>query len=208
MPALTQVAAVSPRRSVWGRVLLIAGSVLLVLGLAPGVYLYWFGLTHNFAPLSMPLPLTHGQVTSPLFKTDLTDNYQIDLDWTGTPAQRFDQPIDIAIDWKIADPQGNLIREGAFERNGPQGNALHLGFYQPTRRGLRQRIIVDVRRDVPELAGAHPVLSVETPERNLEQAYGLAFAMFLAAVIAGPGLILLIVGLVLRARSGPRSTLA
>jgi hypothetical protein len=163
----------------------------------------WFGWAHNFTPLSMPLPLTRGQVTSPIFKTDLTDNYQIDLDWSWTPAQRIDQPFDIAIDWKIVDPQETLIRQGAFDQRGPQGNEARLGFYQPSKRGSRQRIILDVHRDVPELAGAHPVLRVETAERGLQQAYGSAFAMVLAAVIAGPGLILLIIGLFLR----PRPTL-
>jgi hypothetical protein len=181
-------------------VLLILASVLIVLGLAPMAWLLWFGLTHNFTPVSMPLPLTRGQVTSPIFKTDLTDNYQIDLDWTWTPAQRIDQPLDIAIDWKIVDLRGIPIRQGTLAQRGPQGNGVRLGFYQPSRRGSRQRIVLEVQRDVPELADAHPVLRVEAPERGLEQAYGSAFAMFLAAVLAGPGVILLVIGLILRPR--------
>ncbi len=200
MPLPTQVEPARKPRGIWSRTLLILGAVLIVLGVAPMAYLLCFGWAHNFTPLMMPLPLKPGQVTSPIFKTDLTDNYQIDLDWTWTPAQRLDHPIDIAIDWRIVDPQGTLIQQGTFDHQGPEGNEIRLGFYQPAKRGLRQRIILDVRRDTPELASANPILRIETPERSLDQAYGSAFFMLVAAVIAGPGIILLIIGLILKLR--------
>jgi hypothetical protein len=61
----------------WIRFLFWFGCVLVVVGVAPIAYLIWFGAAHNFQPLSMPLPLKHGEYTSAVFKTDLNETYQI-----------------------------------------------------------------------------------------------------------------------------------
>jgi hypothetical protein len=64
----------------WRRILAIVSSVLIVVGASPLVCLYWFASTHNFQPLSMDLPLKQGEYTSAVFKTDLDENYMIQIE--------------------------------------------------------------------------------------------------------------------------------
>lgn len=54
---------------------------LVLLGVTPLAYLYWWGAVHNLRPLSMEFPLKRGEHSSPFFKTALNDTYQIDLAW-------------------------------------------------------------------------------------------------------------------------------
>lgn len=181
-------------RRLWSKGLFVLALILILVGIAPPAYLYWFGSAHNFAPLSMPITLERGQVVSPWFKTDLNDTYQIDLDWP----HGLDLAIDLAIDWKIEDTHGAVIQQGTFAYQDLQrANEVHLGFYKP-RRGLRQRVILDIHTGVEGANAAHPTLNVGVPEEGLDMAYGLAVALPWAGIWGAGGLILLIVALALR----------
>jgi hypothetical protein len=84
------------------------GGLLILLGVAPIAYLLWFGTAHNFEPLSAPLSLKRGEYTSPLFRTDLDEDYQVDI--YSLPNNR--SPLDL--DWKIVDESGVLIQSGVY----------------------------------------------------------------------------------------------
>jgi hypothetical protein len=180
----------------WQTILACVACLLIVVGLAPLAYLVWWGSAHNLQPVSMPLPLRRGEYTSPFFTTDLDDNYQVDIYFL--PFQR--TPLDL--DWKIVDDARTVIQSGSYRDQHPGGNNAILGHYRP-KRGLRQRVIVNIHQDVqtPEAQapGSDVRLHVGLPERGLEQAYGSAAAIFWAAVVAGAGALMLLILLILRA---------
>lgn len=173
----------------WRTVLISLACVLIVAGLAPLAYLTWWGHAHNFEPVSMPLPLKRGEYVSPFFATDLNDDYQVDIYWL--PWDR--TPLDL--DWKIVDKAGRVIESGNFRDNQPGGNTVILGHYRP-KRGLRQRVIINIHQDVQGQPDADVRLHVGLPERGVEQAYGFAAAIAWAAVIAGTGVVMLLVLLI------------
>ena len=197
---------VTGQRSVWSRLLLVAGVVLILVGVAPTLLLIWDG-SRNYYPLSMPLTLARGQTTSPWFTPDVNDTWQIFLFWPhfilgpqvdpDKPDARA-RPIPLSIDWKIVDDRDALIAQGTFADGLMGGNEVHLGSYT-TRRGVRQRIILDVHTDVQGENDAHPTLKIEDSGPALDDSY--AFPVFLgwAAIFGGSGLIVLLIGLLKRA---------
>ena len=81
-------------------------------------------------------------------------------------------------------------------------------FGLPAKRGRRQRVILDIHDDVKASASPNgpTALHVGLPERGLEMAYGMAATFILAGAIAGPGVVLLLVLLVMRVvRRAPRA---
>jgi hypothetical protein len=186
------------------RVLLVVGAVLILAGVAPALYLIWCG-SHNFLPLSMPLTLARGQYTSPWFTPEVNDTWQIDLEWShavsGQPVDPDDpnrlgarvQPVNLSIDWKIMSEPGSLIRQGTFASRIDGGNAVHLGSYK-TKRGVRQRIILDVHDDVQGQNAAHPMLQIEDPEPSLDFSYAFPEALGWAVIVGGCGVTALIMG--------------
>ena len=80
----------------WRMILGSTGGLLIFIGVTPIAYLLWFGTAHNFEPLSAPLSLKRGEYTSALFKTDLDEDYQVEIYFL--PYHR--SPLDL--DWKIA----------------------------------------------------------------------------------------------------------
>jgi hypothetical protein len=190
----------------WNRVLAGVAALLIVAGLAPLAYLVWWGNAHNLEPVSMPLTLKRGEYASAFFTTDLDDDYQVDIYFL--PFQR--TPLDL--DWKIVDGAGRVIQSGSFRDPHPGGNAVTLGHYRP-KRGLRQRVLVNIHQDVqtpdPQAPGPDTRLHVGLPERGLEQAYGGAAAIEWAVVVAGTGAIMLLILLVMWAtRRKPRASVS
>jgi hypothetical protein len=167
----------------------ILGSILVLVGVGPLLYLLWFGASHNFEPLSMPLPLKQGQYTSPEFKTDLDDTYQIDLNLDGM----FVNQMNVHLFWKVVDNHGAVLAQGEY-RNLYGGNSAHLGFYR-SKRGVRQRLVLTLPEDTQGMNNARARLSIGDPEQTLDMAYGSAAFLGWAVVIAGPGLILLLIAL-------------
>lgn len=185
------------------RTILIGVAVLLVLvGVAPLAYLLWWGSAHNLEPLSVPLSLKRGEYTSPFFKTDLDDDYQIEIYFL--PYHR--TPLDL--DWKIVDEGGALIQSGNYSEDQQMGgnDAILERHYRP-KRGSRQRIMVSIHQDVQAPAPDFDTrLHIGLPERRLELAYGSPAAIMWAAIVAGAGAIMLLVVVILRVvrRQTPR----
>jgi len=176
----------------WPAILVTVAVLLVLVGLAPLVYLSWWGYAHRVEILSDPLPLKHGEYTSPVFTTDTDDDYQIEIYFL--PRHR--TPLDL--DWKTIDERGALTQSGSYsEEHQMGGNVAILERHYRARPGSRQRIIVDIHQDL-EASDADTRLHVGVPERGLEQAYGFGIAIPWAAFVAGPGAILLLVLAVLR----------
>ena len=185
-----------PRRRIFGS---IAG-LLILFGVMPIVYLLWFGTAHNFEPLSAPLSLKRGEYTSALFKTDLDEDYQVEI--YSLPYHR--SPLDL--DWKIVDESGVLIQSGVYTEDQHLGgnDAILTRKYRP-KRGSANRIILNVHQDIQaksserQLQPADVRLHIGVPERALEQSYGSVAAIVWAAVVGGLGTIILVFLLVMRA---------
>lgn len=183
----------SSKKWPWRTLLGSVAVFLILVGLAPLAYLFWWGNSHNLEPLSIPLSLKRGEFKSPFFTTDLDDDYQIEIYFLPYPRT----PLDL--DWKVVDETGALITNGDYsEIKQMGGNDAILERHYRSRRGLRQRIIVNVHRDV-QARGSNTRLHIGLPERSLEQAYGLAAAMTWAAIVAGAGAIVLLLLAIARA---------
>ena len=130
---------------------------LIAIGLAPYAYLVLWPLAHNLEPLSVQVSLKRGEYTSPYFTTDLDDAYQVDLSWPQSP----DPQTEVDLDWRIVDIDGSVIQQGNYNNRMGRANVVGLGVYRP-KRGLRQRIIVNIHHDVQGTDG-NPRLQIEVP---------------------------------------------
>jgi hypothetical protein len=182
----------------WRKTLVGVGVLLVTLGIAPLVYLLWFGSAHNFTPLSVPISFKRGEYISPFFTTDLDDSYQVEIYFLPYPRT----PLNL--DWKIVDETGAVIQSGKYTENRQLGgnDAILEREFRP-KHGSRQRVVVSIHQDVitPDADGrlrsTDTRLYVGLPERGLEQAYGFAAFSVWAAVVAGAGAIMLLVLLIL-----------
>lgn len=177
----------------WRKIVAAVGWSLLLLGLAPLVRLCWWDVTHNPCPVSMPVPLKRGEYSSPFFKTERNDDYRIDIKWDA-PGPEW-KALDL--DWRIVDDSGALLQQGNYNYR-LRGNTAALGQYHSMRR-LRQRVIIRNLQDAQGLDLAHPILEISLPERSLEMAYGAIFPLKLAFMVAGPGMLILLLLFIARA---------
>jgi len=183
----------------WRKILTIVAGVLIVVGAAPLAYLYWFASAHNFRPLSMELPLKQGEYTSAVFKTDLDENYMIQIE-LADPTRRaigLNKNAILDLDWRIVDESGTVIQQGTENTLLSWANNVNLGEYHP-KRGGRQRLIVDVHREIEEPKGSSVTLEINSTEDPEGMAIGAYMSFWWACIVAGPGAILLLVLLVLR----------
>jgi hypothetical protein len=183
----------------WRKILVGVAVFLVVLGITPLAYLLWFGSTHNFTPLSVPISLKRGEFTSPFFTTDLNDDYQVEIYFLPHRTT----PLDL--DWKIVDETGALIQSGSYTDDRQlRGNDAILDRPFRPKRGSRERVIVNIHQDVESPVAEKGMRSTDTrlyvglPERILDQAWGLGLYSVWAAVVAGTGAIMLLVLLILR----------
>ena len=97
-------------------------------------------------------------------------------------------------DWKVVDEAGRLIQNGAYsEGRRMGGNDAILQRHYRSKRRQRQRLILNVKRDIQQASVSDTRLHVGVPERGLEQAYGSTAALKWLLFVAGPGTIILIV---------------
>jgi hypothetical protein len=184
----------------WRMIFWTIGWLLILIGITPLAYLLWFGTAHNFEPLSAPISLKRGEYTSAFFKTDLDEDYQVEIYFI--PFHR--TPLDL--DWKIVDESGALIQSGVYTEDQHIGGngAILTRRYRP-KRGSPNRIILNIHQDVQakdserQLQPTDTRIHIGVPERGLEQAYGSVAAIVWAAGVAGPGAIILAFLLVRRA---------
>lgn len=161
---------------------------LICLGPLPLVCLFLWAFTHNSQPVSEQISLQRGQFISHYFKPQLDGTYQVTLYWPKFPGRE----TQVDLDWEIVDSQGLAIDQGTYNSSLDGANIIQLGEYHP-QRGVNQRIIVNVHRDVngPEREAR---LEIGIPEVTLdvaEGAYPLALAW--AAITTIPGIIILAV---------------
>ena len=184
----------------WRMIIGSIGGLLILIGITPLAYLSWFGTAHNFEPLSASISLKHGEYTSPFFKADLDEDHQVEIYFL--PYHR--TPLDL--NWKIVDENGVLVLSGVYTEDHHIGgnDAILTRKYRPTP-GSAQRIILNIHQDVQakdsegQLQPTDTRLHIGVPERGLAQAYGSAAAIAWAAGVAGPGTIILLFLLLLRA---------
>jgi len=120
------------------QILFMVAGLLIFVGIAPLACSLGWVWTHDLESLSMPIPLKRGEYTSPLFATDLDDEYQIEI---------YDLPphlVPLDVDWKIGDDAGALIRSGRFHEDQMGGNAVVLDRGYRPKQGSRYRIIVNI----------------------------------------------------------------
>lgn len=170
----------------WRKIAAGVGWSLILLGLAPSAHLCWWGVTHNPRPVSMPVPLTPGEYSSPFFNTEPNENYRIDIEWDALGADW--KALDM--DWRIVDDSGALLQQGSYNYR-LRGNTAALGQYHSSRR-LRQRVMIRNLHDAQGLDLAHPKLEISVPERGLEMAYGAIYPIKLAFMLAAPGMLILL----------------
>lgn len=186
----------------WRKIFAILAVVLIVVGVAPLAILLWHGSTHNFQPLSMQLPLKQGEYTSPIFKTDLDESYMVQLELLDSTNRGIGlNPAAILdLDWKIVGAtNGELIQQGAQNSAVSLANSVNLGEYHP-KRGLRQKMIIDVHQDIAEPTGSKVTLEVNSTEEPEGMAFGFALSLRWALFVAGPGVLILLVLLFQRAQ--------
>ncbi len=130
------------KRWPWRTLLIGIGLFLVLVGIAPLAYMSWWGSNHNLEPLSVPVSLKRGEFKSPFFTTDLDDDYQIEIYFLPYPRT----PLDL--DWKIVDETGALISSGEYSEDKQMGgnDAILERHYRP-KRGFRQKIMVNIRRE-------------------------------------------------------------
>lgn len=162
--------------------------LLIILGLAPFVGLLLWPLIRHVEPLSATLPLKRGQFISRYFRTDLNEDYQVDLYWPKFP----DRKTEVDLDWNVVDDTGALIQQGTYKDRTGAANTVGLGTYRSEGR-RRQRIIVNIHQDVQGPDG-QPTLQIGQPEVSLDIAEGYyPLAVLWAALLAGSGVITLAV---------------
>lgn len=179
----------------WSKVLVSVGCLLVVAGITPGTYiLVRLGNAHNEMPLSVPVPLTKGVFTSLYFTAAAGSDYLIDLNWDMIPAR---QTL-VDLDWKVVADNGSVIEQGSFNSPLRGANILRLGSYKPVS-GQREQIVMDVHQDVDQ-GGAHAKLEIGPQDTSGGLSDDIPFAVEWAAFLAGPGIVLLIIWLILRAK--------
>jgi hypothetical protein len=162
---------------------------LALVAIAPLTCALWWRNAHNLQPLSVSISLKRGEYTSPYFTTDLNDAYQIEMDWDRFP----DALAKLEVTWKIIDDSGTVIQEGTYNDQIRGGDGTTLGEYRP-KRGLRQRVVLQIHQDVQGFDAHHPRLEVSMPETMLESSgYEVPVAIVWAGLVGVVGVTTLLV---------------
>jgi hypothetical protein len=101
------------------------------------------------------------------------------------------------LDWKIVDANGIMIQQGTQNTRLSWANEVNLGEYHP-KRGVAQRFIVNLHRDIVEPQGSDVTLEVNSTEDPEGMAIGYYMFRWWAIVVAGSGAILAAVLLIRR----------
>jgi len=183
------------KKWMWNKILVSVGCLLVVAGVTPGAYiLVRLGNAHGQKPLSVPVSLKQGLFISPYFTAASGGDYLIDLNWDMIPAR---QTL-VDLDWKVVADNGSVIEQGTFNSALRGANALRLGSYKPVS-GQREQIALDVHQDADQ-GGAHATLEIGPQDNSGGLSDDIPFAVEWAAFVAGPGVILLLVWIILRAK--------
>jgi hypothetical protein len=161
--------------------------LLVVAGITPGAYvLIRLGGSPPPTPLSFPVTLKQGTVTSPDFTPTSSATSLIELDWNGFPPRQ----TAVDLDWKIVADSGSVLQQGSLTTILRGANNVTLGQYQPTP-GQGQKVVLNVHTDT-EGVGVNAILKVGSPEQPVALSYDLPRVASWAIWIGGPGALLLI----------------
>jgi hypothetical protein len=170
------------------RILVFVGCLLVVAGITPGAYvLVRLGGSPPPTPLSFPVTLKQGTITSPEFTPAFSSTSLIELDWNGFPARQ----TGVDLDWKIIADNGSTLQQGSLATILRGANTVTLGEYQPTP-GQGQKVVLNVHSDT-EGAGVNAILKVGSPEQSFALSSDIPRVAAWAVWLAGPGFLLLIV---------------
>lgn len=170
------------------RTAIIIAWSLIGIGVLPFICLLLWAKAHPSQAVSERVSLLRGEFVSPYFRPELDGNYQINLYWPKFPSRE----TQVDLDWRIVDSQGLLIDQGTYNSGLEGANIVQLGEYHPER-GVRQRIILNVHRDVIGSDG-EARLEIGIPEVGLDRAEGAyPLAVGWAAITAIPGALVLAV---------------
>ena len=156
-------------------------ALVVVVGVAPLLWLFWWSNPRTVEPLSVPVTVKRGLYISPPFApaTPAKDErYQIELYFL--PVTR--APLNL--EWKVISDRGVVLAHGEYRERGAAGNDAILGYYRPTLRSP-QRVILNVHDE----KSFDTTLHVGLPERSLDAAYGFPFCILWAVVVIGVGII-------------------
>jgi uncharacterized membrane protein YtjA (UPF0391 family) len=184
----------------WDKILVCVGWLLVVAGITPGAYiLVRLGSVHSQKPLSIPVSLKQGEFTSPWFTAGPGGDYLIDLTWDMIPARQ----TSVDLDWKIVADNGSVMEQGTFINLLRGANTIRLGSYTPNP-GQREQIVLNVHEDVNQ-GGAHAKLDIGPLDTSPGFSDAIPFAAGWAAIVAIPGVILLLILLIVGAKRGKAS---
>jgi len=175
------------------RILVLVGCLLVVAGITPGAYvLVRLGGSPPPTPLSFPITLKQGTITSSEFTPTSSATTPIELDWNDSPPRQ----TGVDLDWKIVADNGSVLQQGSLATILRGANNVTLGQYQPTP-GQGQKVVLNVHNDT-EGAGANAILKVGSPEQPVALSYDLPRVVAWALWVAGPGALLLLVLLIMK----------
>jgi hypothetical protein len=198
------------------------GVALLLLAVAPYVYVQYRLRSHNWTPIDAPTALQDGTVQSTaVFSTDLTGFYKVSLTFAPNNVEHEECLIGdrhsasscvntqdgLQVDWSVL--RENSDGESVVVGNRPYypawfegaGNvATVLGGFE-SHKGDRYRVALHVRKVAPELQAATPHIKVEALQTYWEQWVIFAQISLLFGMVIGILAIwLLILGFVGRSR--------
>jgi hypothetical protein len=179
------------------------GIGIVAIAIAP--YLYAAGLiySHDWEPLRAPLKLTPGNFQSPEFKTE-NRRYLAALVFDQQPDFRWEQCMmgvipssnecgaiasTLGFDWRIVSNNGVLLKSGSYNCIMYGGTDSGIGAYFAEfqgKRGARQRIVLDIKRDGGKLNIVHPRVVVEPGGEYSEGIPELVYYSLFWAKTVGP----------------------
>ncbi len=161
---------------------MIWGASLIFISVAPFVYVQFRLRSHNWTPLSAPVRLVEGDdLASPEFKTDLTGRYVVGLNFAPTNIDLEECLVGdtlfkdscksvgsgLDLDWSVVRHQlpkdVTVVDHQVYKPQGFGGAGVIetvLGDFD-AQAGEKYRILLHVRKIVPELNSASPKISVE-----------------------------------------------
>jgi hypothetical protein len=175
---------------------------LVIAGMYPFAGCLWLAFGPRPQPFIMQFPATKGEYTSSPIKTGFGGPYRIDLAWPGSVPG--DRQIWLDLDWKIVDQKGGIVEHGSYH-DWIAGNTICLaGYAEGYRKG--QMVVVSLPHGAQGLGNPMRLkVSVDQDEIGLDLSYGWGISIIDAGLVAGPGVLLLIVLIVWRARSQSKS---
>jgi len=181
----------------WKIVRYVIGGAILAAGAAMYTSVVVSERTHNLTPLSVPVSLAQGTITTSQVPVDTTRRYDIIIE--AEAALLNGDPVKPDLEWVLSDNGfpvvgGSSIDQPSMDRAGTYEQRLGRFIGQA---GHRYVLVVNANSGTSRLATAKPVLKVQIPRDDWE-GFGAGEAIYKA----GAGLIVFVGLLILGASFG------